>query len=67
MSSASIAPPRGAADTRRATDAPQPDSPHIATVAARATRNHLNTAWRAVTAFGGAMVSVVVLGEYGDR
>ncbi|AUH41364.1 hypothetical protein [Streptomyces sp. CMB-StM0423] len=66
MSSASIAPPRGA-DSRRATDAPQPDSPHIATVAVRATRHHLHTAWRAVTAFGGAVVSVVVLGEYADR
>lgn len=67
MSSASIAPPSGAADSPRATDAPQPDSAHIATVAARATRNRLHTAWRAVTAFGGAVVSVVVLGEYADR
>jgi hypothetical protein len=67
MSSASIAPPRGAADSPRAAEAPHPDSPPIATVAARKTRHHLHTAWRAVTAFGGAVVSVVVLGEYADR
>ncbi|WP_407565635.1 hypothetical protein [Streptomyces sp. 184] len=66
MSSASIAPPRGAADTRRAAEAPHPDSPRIAKVAARATRHRLHTAWRAITAFGGAVVSVVVLGEYAD-
>lgn len=56
MSSTAFAPERGANDTR-----PMP------VVAARAARRGLHTAWRAVRAFGGAVIGVIVLGEYADR